>query len=203
MFKNILIPTDGSKLSQKAVVQGVALAKAVGAKVTAFFAAPPATPIVYRNSLPVGYATPNEHKAMIEKTAAQYLAFVERYAPDPVTADIARRARVDEARHVAFGVEHARHYLGADPDRAGELRAAVERRAEYLADASGQSPHVEEALVVLAAGHVTPGRIREGVLAVRGLHETMHRRRVARLRQLGFPPATAEEISEMHTPNFM
>ena len=48
MFKNILIPTDGSPLSQKAVVQGVALAKSVGAKVTAFFAAPPATPIVYR-----------------------------------------------------------------------------------------------------------------------------------------------------------
>ena len=35
MFKNILIPTDGSPLSQKAVVQGVALAKSVGAKVTA------------------------------------------------------------------------------------------------------------------------------------------------------------------------
>ena len=80
-------------------------------------------------------------------TFLEYLAFVERYAPDPVTADIARRARVDEARHVAFGVEHARHSLGADPDRAGELRAAVERRAAYLADASGQSPHVEEALV--------------------------------------------------------
>ena len=138
-----------------------------------------------------------------EGTFLDYLAFVERHAPDPVTADIARRARVDEARHVAFGVEHARHYLGADPDRAGELRAAVERRAEYLADASGQSPHVEEALVVLAAGHVAPGRIREGVLAVRALHETMHRRRIVRLRQLGFPPATAEEISEMHTPNFM
>ncbi len=49
MFKNILIPTDGSPQSQKAAVKGVALAKAVGAKVTGFFAAPPATPVVYRN----------------------------------------------------------------------------------------------------------------------------------------------------------
>ena len=49
MFKNILIPTDGSELSQKGVTQGVALAKSLGAKVTAFFAAPPATPIVYRD----------------------------------------------------------------------------------------------------------------------------------------------------------
>ena len=80
MFKNILIPTDGSPLSQKAVVQGVALAKSVGAKVTAFFAAPPATPIVYRNNLPVGYATTEEHQRMIEKTAARYLEFVERAA---------------------------------------------------------------------------------------------------------------------------
>jgi hypothetical protein len=138
-----------------------------------------------------------------EGTFLEYLAFVERYAPDPVTADIARRARVDEARHVAFGVEHARHALAADPDRAGELRAAVERRASYLADASGQSPHVEEALVILAAGGVTSSRIRDGVQAVRALQDTMHRRRVTRLTQLGFPPATAEEISEMHTPNFM
>ena len=68
MFKNILIPMDGSPPSQKAVVQAVALAKSVGAKVTGFFAAPPATPIVYRNNLPVGYATPEEHAKMIEKT---------------------------------------------------------------------------------------------------------------------------------------
>lgn len=80
MFKNILIPTDGSSLSQKAVVQGVALAKSVGAKVTAFFAAPPATPIVYRDHLPVGYATPGEHEEMIRKTAAKYLGVVERAA---------------------------------------------------------------------------------------------------------------------------
>jgi TusA-related sulfurtransferase len=138
-----------------------------------------------------------------EGTFLEYLAFVERYAPDPVTADIARRARVDEARHVAFGVEHARHYLAADPDRAAELLSAVERRAAFLADAAGRSPHVEEALVILAAGGIAAGRIRDGVQAVRSLHETMHRRRVARLTQLGFPETTAEEISEMHTPNFM
>jgi nucleotide-binding universal stress UspA family protein len=80
MFKNILIPTDGSKLSQKAAVYGVNLAKSVGAKVTAFFAAPPATPIIYSDLLPVGYATPAEHEQMIEKTAAKYLGFIESAA---------------------------------------------------------------------------------------------------------------------------
>ena len=80
MFKHILIPTDGSKLSQKAAAQGVALAKALGAKVTAFFAAPPATPILYRDNLPAGYATPAENEQIIEETAAKYLGFVERAA---------------------------------------------------------------------------------------------------------------------------
>ncbi len=33
MYKNILIPTDGSELAGKAVEHGLALAKAIGAKV--------------------------------------------------------------------------------------------------------------------------------------------------------------------------
>jgi nucleotide-binding universal stress UspA family protein len=36
MFKNILIPTDGSDLSRKAMLYGVQLAKLTGAKVVAF-----------------------------------------------------------------------------------------------------------------------------------------------------------------------
>lgn len=35
MYKNILVPTDGSELSLLAVKQGIALAKLIGAKVTA------------------------------------------------------------------------------------------------------------------------------------------------------------------------
>jgi nucleotide-binding universal stress UspA family protein len=34
MFKHILLPTDGSKLADRAVVRGINLAKALGAKVT-------------------------------------------------------------------------------------------------------------------------------------------------------------------------
>ena len=36
MFKSILIPTDGSKLSDQAVRQGLQLARSLGAKVVAF-----------------------------------------------------------------------------------------------------------------------------------------------------------------------
>jgi nucleotide-binding universal stress UspA family protein len=80
MFKHILIPTDGSPLSRKAAVQGVALAKALNAKITAVFAAPPATPVVYRNNFPVALITPEHHAKMIEDSATTYLGFIEKAA---------------------------------------------------------------------------------------------------------------------------
>ena len=80
MYKNILIPTDGSPGSRAAAVAGVKLAKALGARVTAFFAAPAPTPVVYENLLPVGFVQPNEHAEMIEKAAAKYLGAIEKAA---------------------------------------------------------------------------------------------------------------------------
>ena len=80
MYKHILIPTDGSALSRKAIVAGVKLAKSLGAKVTGFFAAPPATPVVYEDFVPVGYMTPEQHAEMIEKTTAHYLGVIEKAA---------------------------------------------------------------------------------------------------------------------------
>jgi nucleotide-binding universal stress UspA family protein len=40
MYKNLLVATDGSKLSDRAVAHAIALANAVGATITAFYAAP-------------------------------------------------------------------------------------------------------------------------------------------------------------------
>ena len=36
MFKHILLPTDGSELSKKAIDGGIELARAIGARVTAY-----------------------------------------------------------------------------------------------------------------------------------------------------------------------
>src|SRR5687767_14586474 len=80
MYKHILIPTDGSPQSKKAIAEAVQLAKAVGARVTGLFAAPPATPVVYRNHLPVGFTTPAEHQQMIDQTAERYLDVVKQAA---------------------------------------------------------------------------------------------------------------------------
>lgn len=77
MFNHILIPTDGSALSKEAAEAGVQLAKTLGARVTGFFAAPPATPLIYSHFLPVGYMPPQEHAALIEKAAQQHLSVIE------------------------------------------------------------------------------------------------------------------------------
>lgn len=41
MFKHLLIPTDGSELSNIAVIQGVRFAKEIGAKITGLTVTPP------------------------------------------------------------------------------------------------------------------------------------------------------------------
>jgi nucleotide-binding universal stress UspA family protein len=82
MYKNILIPTDGSALSRKAALKAVRLAATVGAKVTAFYAAPPSTPIEYKGILPSHYLGTQEHARLIEKAAAKHLGFIEKAAQD-------------------------------------------------------------------------------------------------------------------------
>jgi len=92
MYKHILIPTDGSPASLRAAKAGVELARATGARVTAFFAAPTPTPVVYDGLLPVGYMTPDQHAEVIARAAAKYLG---------VVADLARAAGVPcESVHV-------------------------------------------------------------------------------------------------------
>ena len=76
MFKHILIPTDGSPLSTQAAKAGVRLAAALGARVTGVFAAPPATPVIYKAVLPVGYATPRAHAKMIRRAVARHLGVI-------------------------------------------------------------------------------------------------------------------------------
>jgi nucleotide-binding universal stress UspA family protein len=80
MYKNILLPTDGSPLSRKAIVAGIKLAKELGAKVTGFYAAPPATPLEYRGMFPVGYSDPAGRAKVIERTAERHLGVIEEEA---------------------------------------------------------------------------------------------------------------------------
>jgi nucleotide-binding universal stress UspA family protein len=80
MYKHILIPTDGSTASAHALAQGVALAKATGARVTGLFVAPAPTPLVFEGMVPVGYMQPEEHAALTARAAARYLGVIEKAA---------------------------------------------------------------------------------------------------------------------------
>ncbi len=140
---------------------------------------------------------------MGEGTFLSLLKFLEAYAPDPVTHALARLSHRDEARHVAFGVEHLRFVLAAEPERRPSLALAVERRSQVLASVSGLSPYVHDALVIYSGGGVTPAQIRSGAACVATLHREMDRARRERLQSLGFPSEEAAILSAYHTKNFM
>jgi len=140
---------------------------------------------------------------MGEGTFLTLLKFLEEQAPEPVTAALARLAHRDEARHVAFGLEHLRYVLEREPGRRISLAAAVERRSRMLAAVSGLSPYVHDALTVLAGGGTSPRQIREGARHVSALHREMDRARRERLQSLSFSADEATNLSSYHTKNFM
>jgi hypothetical protein len=138
-----------------------------------------------------------------EGTFLDLLRFVEQHAPDACTAEIARRARNDESRHVHFGLAHVRHTLAHDPSLFGRLDSAVRRRSATLHGVGGVPAPVQDALTMLAAGSTDPRAIARGHDRFRELIETMHGARVKRLLHAGFSTEQAEIISGLHTPNFM
>lgn len=138
-----------------------------------------------------------------EGTFVDLLRFIQDYAPDAVTAEIVRRARIDETRHVHFGVAHVTHYLKADPAHARKLIEASHARAAVMESVSGINPMVQEALAVLAGGGIEPDQVQVGLERVRRLMKTMHENRIKRLVTAGFTPEQAQELSKLHTPNFM
>lgn len=78
MFKHILIATDGSDLAHKAVTQGLAMAKALGARVTALYVTEPWVAIAPGE---VAMAFPvKEYEESVSTNAARILAAVENEA---------------------------------------------------------------------------------------------------------------------------
>jgi len=138
-----------------------------------------------------------------EGTFLDLLNFIERYAPDEPTAELTRRARNDESRHVHFGLAHVRYGLVNDPALYRRLVAAVQRRAATLHGVGGVPAPLQDALTILAAGDTNSQSVARGHAAFRELLETMHLNRIRRLEHAGFSLHQAETISQLHTPNFM
>ena len=61
MYKHMLVATDGSKLSGKAVAQAIELAQALSAKLTAFYASPDMPAPVYTDGIAYGSVAREEY----------------------------------------------------------------------------------------------------------------------------------------------
>ena len=138
-----------------------------------------------------------------EGTFLHLLWFLEQHAPDPVTQQIARLVGQDEARHVAFGVSHLQFQLAHDSALRARLAQAITLRHDALAQTTGLNEEVFDALVLLAAGSWQPAAIAAGFEKAQALKAEMHAGRSSRLQKLGFSTTEAEELSSMHTRNFM
>ncbi len=138
-----------------------------------------------------------------EGTFLDLLSFIEKFAPDETTAELTRRAKNDETRHVHFGLAHVRHGLASDSSLYDRLEDTVRRRSATLHGAGGVPAPLQDALTILAAGGSEPRSVESGHARYRELLETMHLNRIKRLEHSGFTPVQAETLSRLHTPNFM
>jgi nucleotide-binding universal stress UspA family protein len=77
MFKHILVPIDGSKLSVKAVKQAVRLAKAVGAKITGIYATPEFGSTYYGDGYSLRSPSSKLYAEAMETQARKCLSTVE------------------------------------------------------------------------------------------------------------------------------
>ena len=80
MFKHLLLPTDGSELSEGAIRKGIEMAKAVGAKVTGVYVIPEFHIFTYRTEMLED--TREQYAKDTQAHAAQYLQVIETAAKE-------------------------------------------------------------------------------------------------------------------------
>jgi nucleotide-binding universal stress UspA family protein len=118
MYKHILVSTDGSRLSGKAIRTAVKLAHATGAKVTGVYViAPFVAPAYGEGTMYVPALSPKRYKEITEREARKALATVEI-----------------EAR--TGGTEYGSAMLTADNPWEGILRAAKAKKCDLIVMAS-------------------------------------------------------------------
>jgi len=117
MFKNILIPTDGSKLSERAIASGAAFAKGIKARITGCYVVEPFRPYYFGDYIPPDMPTPKEFERHAREAGEKYL---ER---------IAAAAR-------AAGLTYSGSVVMADTPYAGIINAAKKGKCDLIFMAS-------------------------------------------------------------------
>ena len=77
MFKHILVPNDGSELSQDAVRHAVSFSKEMGAKITAFHVKPEYPVTYYGEGVLIDTTSPEKFDELAETQAKELLDFVQ------------------------------------------------------------------------------------------------------------------------------
>ena len=132
MYTHLLVPTDGSKLSEKAVTHAIALAQALQAKISFFYASPDYPMPAYADGVVYEPVSKKEYTQLAGKEAAQVL--------DRATSKAS-----------AAGVDCARvHMIAAAPWEA-ILKAAKKSKCDAIVMAS----HGRSGLSALLLGSET------------------------------------------------
>jgi nucleotide-binding universal stress UspA family protein len=126
MFRHILLPTDGSRGSEKAIRRALALAKSTGAKVTGFHVIPKFHVFTYRTEMLED--TKEEYARDSRAHAEQYLAVIEKAAEQA-------------------GVSCETAYATSDHPYDAIIQAAQRRKCDLIAMASHGRRGVEGLLL--------------------------------------------------------
>ena len=78
MFRNILVPTDGSPLSRRAIKKAIQLAKEQNGQVTGYYVGPTWKPRGNDESMPYRMVSPQQHADNVKRTADRILGAVKR-----------------------------------------------------------------------------------------------------------------------------
>jgi nucleotide-binding universal stress UspA family protein len=78
MFRNILVPTDGSPLSRRAVKRAIQLAKEQKGRVTGFYVGPTWKPKGDDDSIPIRTVSPQQHADIVKRAADRVLNAVKK-----------------------------------------------------------------------------------------------------------------------------
>ena len=105
MFKHILVPTDGSELSQATARSAIAFAKEAGARVTVFFAKPEYPIAYFGEGALIEPTTPEKFAELADQQATQYLGEIQALcteagvecATTSATSDIPYEAIIEAA----------------------------------------------------------------------------------------------------------
>jgi len=117
MYQHILVPTDGSKLSTRAVKTAVRLAGTLGARVTGVYCIPPVVAPIYMEGYSVTTPTSEQQRTAAKKAGKKALAEVEAAAR-------------------AAGVQYGSAILASGTPWEGILKTAKSKRCDLIVMAS-------------------------------------------------------------------